>query len=108
MYHPYLGISTSETADTGNWMFTYAKFLGTYFALFSNIIPISLYVSMEFIKLCGAILISFDSDLCERTPEGKEKPIFVKTSNLLEELGQVRLYLFFLIVPILGNPYIDR
>jgi magnesium-transporting ATPase (P-type) len=49
-------------------------------------IPISLYVTMEVVKLFHAMLI--DSDL-EMYDEASNTPAKARTSNLSEELGQV-------------------
>eukprot|EP01124_Arcella_intermedia_P013940 TRINITY_DN20318_c0_g1_i1.p1 TRINITY_DN20318_c0_g1~~TRINITY_DN20318_c0_g1_i1.p1 ORF type:complete len:1088 (+),score=213.39 TRINITY_DN20318_c0_g1_i1:430-3264(+) len=58
----------------------------SFFVLYSLIIPISLYVSMEFVKLWGSLLLIRDESFKdEETGSG----LVVKTSNLLEELGQV-------------------
>lgn len=57
----------------------------TFWILFSNIIPISLYVSMEFVKLGASIFLSWDLEMYDEATGG----VVVKTSNLIEELGQV-------------------
>lgn len=57
----------------------------TFWILFSNIIPISLYVTMEFVKLGASIFLSWDLEMYTEDSGG----VVVKTSNLIEELGQV-------------------
>eukprot|EP01062_Namystynia_karyoxenos_P058547 TRINITY_DN5006_c0_g2_i1.p1 TRINITY_DN5006_c0_g2~~TRINITY_DN5006_c0_g2_i1.p1 ORF type:complete len:1424 (+),score=501.25 TRINITY_DN5006_c0_g2_i1:74-4273(+) len=64
--------------------------LGTFLILFNNLIPISLYVSMEMVKIIQARLI--DSDLDMYFPDS-DMPSEAKTSSLNEELGQVQ-YVF--------------
>lgn len=60
--------------------------LGSYITLFSYMIPISLYVSMELVKLCQVFFI--DQDL-HMYYEPTDTPAKAKTSNLNEELGQI-------------------
>lgn len=55
---------------------------------YSQIIPISLYVALEIVKLMHAYLIANDPDLFY-LPANK-KPS-VKNSELIEELGQVEI-----------------
>ena len=63
-----------------------ASFL-TFIVLYQTLIPISLYVSMEMVKLCHAFFISTDDGMYdERSGEHAR----ARTSNLGEELGQVR------------------
>jgi phospholipid-translocating ATPase len=49
-------------------------------------IPISLYVSMEIVKLAQTLLINEDLEMYD---EPTDTPAKAKTSNLNEELGQV-------------------
>jgi magnesium-transporting ATPase (P-type) len=63
----------------------------TFFILFHNFIPISLYVSMEFVKMLQARwMIDQDADMYY---EPADMPAMAKTSSLNEELGQVE-YIF--------------
>lgn len=58
----------------------------TYWILFSNLVPISLFVTVEVIKYYQAFMIASDLDLyCEET----DTPTVVRTSSLVEELGQI-------------------
>jgi phospholipid-transporting ATPase len=81
----YLGDVSSEQGTT-------AFFLGwiTFIILFNNLIPISLYVSLELAKVGQAILIDSDRRLYY---DRKDTPALARTSNLNEELGQVQ-YVF--------------
>mmetsp|Transcript_5502 Transcript_5502/g.8124 ORF Transcript_5502/g.8124 Transcript_5502/m.8124 type:complete len:1247 (-) Transcript_5502:43-3783(-) len=63
----------------------------TFFILFNNFIPISLYVSIEFVKLLQANLF-MNNDIGMYFEE-KDSPAEVKSSSLNEELGQVE-YIF--------------
>jgi len=62
----------------------------TFLILFNNLIPISLYVSMEFVKLIQAIFINSDVEMYHKETD---TPALARTSNLNEELGQIQ-YLF--------------
>ncbi|OMP06279.1 Cation-transporting P-type ATPase, partial [Corchorus capsularis] len=54
--------------------------------LYSNFIPISLYVSIEIVKVLQSIFINQDIHMYY---EESDKPAHARTSNLNEELGQV-------------------
>lgn len=62
----------------------------TYWILYSNLVPISLFVTVEIIKYYQAFLISSDLDIYY--PE-TDTPANCRTSSLVEELGQVE-YIF--------------
>ena len=64
--------------------------LFTYWILYSNLVPISLFVTVEIIKYWQAFLISSDLDIYY--PE-TDTPANCRTSSLVEELGQVE-YIF--------------
>lgn len=53
---------------------------------YSQLIPISLYVALEVLKLIQAYLIAFDMDLYYKEID---KRAGVRTSDLIEELGQI-------------------
>lgn len=55
--------------------------------LFNFIIPVSMYVTVEMQKFFGSFFITWDKDFFD--PEIKEGAL-VNTSDLNEELGQVR------------------
>ncbi|TKA29747.1 hypothetical protein B0A50_03110 [Salinomyces thailandicus] len=70
-----------------------SRFFGdifTYWILYSNLVPISLFVTAEIIKYYQAFLISSDLDIYY--PE-TDTPANCRTSSLVEELGQVE-YIF--------------
>eukprot|EP01119_Soliformovum_irregulare_P025055 TRINITY_DN9159_c0_g2_i1.p1 TRINITY_DN9159_c0_g2~~TRINITY_DN9159_c0_g2_i1.p1 ORF type:complete len:1196 (+),score=336.00 TRINITY_DN9159_c0_g2_i1:205-3792(+) len=60
--------------------------LGSYVILYSYMIPISLYVSIEVVKVAQTILIDQDLHMYH---EESDTPAKAKTSNLNEELGQI-------------------
>ncbi|GMM38548.1 aminophospholipid-translocating P4-type ATPase [Saccharomycopsis crataegensis] len=58
----------------------------TYWILFSNLVPISLFVTLEVIKFYQAIMIASDLDMYY---DVTDTPTIVRTSSLVEELGQI-------------------
>ncbi|CCD26430.1 aminophospholipid-translocating P4-type ATPase DRS2 NDAI_0H02560 [Naumovozyma dairenensis CBS 421] len=62
----------------------------TFWILFSNLVPISLFVTVELIKYYQAYMIGSDLDLYY---EPTDTPTVVRTSSLVEELGQIE-YIF--------------
>jgi len=62
----------------------------TFFILFNNLIPISLPVTLEIVKFIQAMFINMDEELYY---EEADTPAMARTSNLNEELGQVK-YIF--------------
>jgi len=64
---------------------TLSKF-GTWILIFTNIIPISLIVTLEMVKYLQAFFISWDYMIYD---EDLDLPTKVQSSNLNEELGQI-------------------
>ena len=62
----------------------------TYWVLYSNLVPISLFVTVEIVKYWQAILISSDLDIYH---DKTDTPAICRTSSLVEELGQIE-YIF--------------
>ncbi|KAA8907342.1 hypothetical protein FN846DRAFT_906662 [Sphaerosporella brunnea] len=62
----------------------------TYWVLYSNLVPISLFVTVELVKYYQAFLINSDLDIYY--PE-TDTPAVCRTSSLVEELGQIE-YIF--------------
>lgn len=79
----YLGF---EDLDPSNFGYN----LLTFIILYNNLIPISLQVTLEFVKFVQAIFINWDQDMYH---EESDTPAVARTSNLNEELGQVK-YIF--------------
>jgi phospholipid-translocating ATPase len=57
---------------------------------FQNIVPISLYISIEFVRTCQAAFIYFDSDIWY---EKLNQPTLARSWNLADDLGQIE-YIF--------------
>lgn len=83
----YLGISSLSAGERAKNFF---EQLGTFIVLFNNLVPISLYVSMEFVKFGQAYFINNDIEMYDQRTD---TPAQARTSNLNEELGQVQ-YIF--------------
>ncbi|KYQ93719.1 transmembrane protein [Tieghemostelium lacteum] len=89
----YLGESQYETA-------TYAvRNFFTYFILFNTMIPISLWVTLEMVKVGQAKFMEWDKDMTSIVPvynpttgieNEVEKGCRAKTSNLNEDLGRIQ------------------
>uniref|UniRef100_A0A3B3TBP1 Phospholipid-transporting ATPase n=1 Tax=Paramormyrops kingsleyae TaxID=1676925 RepID=A0A3B3TBP1_9TELE len=79
----YMDLSFGGAANFG------LNFL-TFIILFNNLIPISLLVTLEVIKFIQAYFINWDMDMHY---EVTDTPAMARTSNLNEELGQVK-YIF--------------
>ncbi|EGW31824.1 membrane-spanning Ca-ATPase [Spathaspora passalidarum NRRL Y-27907] len=62
----------------------------TFWILYSNLVPISLFVTVELIKYYQAFMIGSDLDMYY---EETDTPTGVRTSSLVEELGQIN-YIF--------------
>jgi phospholipid-transporting ATPase len=62
----------------------------TYWVLYSNLVPISLFVTIEMVKYCSALLINSDLDMYYAETD---TPAICRTSSLVEELGQIE-YIF--------------
>ena len=57
-----------------------------FFLLFNNFIPISLYVTLELVNVGQSALIAADAKMYD---EDLDMPAVVRSSNLVQELGQV-------------------
>uniref|UniRef100_A0A8C4MY49 Phospholipid-transporting ATPase n=1 Tax=Equus asinus asinus TaxID=83772 RepID=A0A8C4MY49_EQUAS len=77
-----------SSTDTSSDNFGYN--LLTFIILYNNLIPISLLVTLEVVKYTQALFINWDTDMYYL---GNDTPAMARTSNLNEELGQVK-YLF--------------
>lgn len=79
----YLSFSLTPAEEAGwSWI--------TFLILYNNLIPISLYVTIEAVKVIQAYLINTDLGMYY---EKNDTPALARTSNLNEELGQVQ-YIF--------------
>jgi len=59
----------------------------TFVVAYANLVPISLYVALEIVKLFQVVLIDNDLEIYHAETN---TPTVARTSNLVEELGQVR------------------
>jgi phospholipid-transporting ATPase len=64
--------------------------IATNWVLFSNLVPISLFVTIEIVKYFQALLINSDLDIYY---DKTDTPAICRTSSLVEELGQIE-YIF--------------
>ena len=79
----YLAYDATEfTALYGTQVFFQA--FGTWILLFTNMVPISLLVSLEIVKFWQALFIGWDTTIYR---EEIDMPTKVQSSNLNEELG---------------------
>lgn len=67
-------------------IFAYTIKFFTFLVAYSHLIPISLYVAMEIVKLLQSWFIFYDNLMYY---EFAKKPAIARTSELIEELGQV-------------------
>jgi phospholipid-transporting ATPase len=84
----YIGYSPSSSAIEK--LKTFWGDMATYWVLFSALVPISLFVTVEVVKYWHAILINDDLDMYY---DKNDTPAVCRTSSLVEELGMVE-YIF--------------
>ena len=92
-------IIVRRSADTSLWYLRLGDYnpapqffldLLTYWILYSNLVPISLFVTIEIVKYYHAFLINSDLDIYY---DKTDTPAICRTSSLVEELGQIE-YVF--------------
>ena len=84
----YLGLNSKSAATGFGWQFI------TFFILYNNLIPISLQVTLELVKVFQAMYINNDEKMHHIDKElGIDSYALARTSNLNEELGQIK-YVF--------------
>ena len=74
------------TKDTHSPFVKFITNMFTCFVSYSQMIPISLYVVLEIIKIVQGLLIFYDNDMYDSTIA---KPAGCRATDLIEELGQV-------------------
>ena len=84
----YLELSSTDTA--AEIAKTFLRDMVTYWVLFSALVPISLFVTLEMVKYWHGILINDDLDIYY---DKTDTPANCRTSSLVEELGMVE-YVF--------------
>lgn len=80
--------NASDDNPKVNGLITFGNALIT----FQNIVPISLYISIEFVRLLQAYFIFADEDICYRSGDTKRQTI-ARSWNLSDDLGQIE-YVF--------------
>jgi len=80
----YLPVPTNSEDSTDIYIF-FIKFL-TFMVAYSPLIPISLYVAMQVVKMFQGSFILYDDLIYDYE---LDKPSIARTSDLIEELGQV-------------------
>ena len=65
---------------------TIIKIMCTWILLFVNLVPISLMISLDVVKLIQASFMQFDVMMYDKE---EEMPMRAQASNLNEELGQI-------------------
>mmetsp|Transcript_6325 Transcript_6325/g.8296 ORF Transcript_6325/g.8296 Transcript_6325/m.8296 type:complete len:1313 (-) Transcript_6325:328-4266(-) len=75
-------IDTDEYSDAGYWF--------TFFILYCNFVPISIYVTIEVVNYSQAFFIDQDQQMYD---EEIDMPALARTSNMNSDLGQIR-YVF--------------
>jgi len=78
------GLEYCDVDDESGSVWAFIEQVLIFLVAYSNLIPISLYVTMEILKLVIAALIGSDIDMYY---EEEDRPSAVKTSDLIEELG---------------------
>lgn len=81
----YIFMDYNNEVGKHNLYFNTIFNIGTWILIFTNLVPISLLVTMEFIKFIQGMFISWDTDMYDK----KTKSVLVQSSTLNEELGQV-------------------
>jgi magnesium-transporting ATPase (P-type) len=84
------------SADTTDPGLSFVVSFFTYLILFSFFIPQSMMVTLEIVKVVQAKLMDWDREL-RANPQDPETGMNAKTSNLNDELGLVKKFLFFFI-----------
>ncbi|GAB1192333.1 hypothetical protein APSETT444_001524 [Aspergillus pseudonomiae] len=85
----------SDDVEQNSWYLdkanvSYGPIFTSFLIMFNTMIPISLYVSMEIVKVAQMLMLNADIDMYD--PES-DTPIEARTSTINEELGQVS-YIF--------------
>ena len=84
--YDYIFIHYNDKNKRGNKAIKILKYFIIFFIDYYQIIPISLYVVMEIIKLYQNILISYDFEIYDLI---NDKPAESRDTGLIEQLGQI-------------------
>jgi len=84
----YIFPAQNQTSlENNNLLYIVVRFL-IYFVVYSQMIPISLYVGLEIIKLIQSFLIKYDDEIYDNL---NDKPANCRSLDLMEELGQIEI-----------------
>jgi phospholipid-transporting ATPase len=83
----YVFVSENSKNSAGGFLFFFYR-IGTWTLIFTNLVPISLLVTLEMVKFIQGMFISWDITIYD---QGTQTPAKVQTSTLNEELGQVKV-----------------
>lgn len=83
--HDYWYIFYNNINESSKTVSVIKNFL-TYFVAYSQMIPISLYVALELVKIAQGILVNYDEEIFDFEIN---KAASCRTTDLIEELGQV-------------------
>ena len=75
-----------KTVDTNKTILKFIVCFFTFFVAYSHMIPISLYVILEIIKIIQGLLVYYDNEMYDTSID---KPALCRATDLIEELGQV-------------------
>jgi magnesium-transporting ATPase (P-type) len=84
-YFPWLN---QIDTNSSNSVVVYVSHVATFLIAYSQLIPINMYFGMEFIKLLHVPLIKYDKNMFDLE---NNRPTVSRTSELIEELGQVKI-----------------
>ena len=85
--HWYFGINENNKRTLAGMFFI---LLVSHIVIINAIIPISLYVTLEIVRLFQALFVRFDSEMYDSE---NEMPAAARTSNISDDLGQIE-YIF--------------
>lgn len=90
--HWYLNVDPKNTVlQEHPWTFiTFIALMLRYLTVFNSLVPISLAVTLEFIRLIMALLVSQDIEMYD---EDSKTSAVARSSSLMEELGQIQCIL---------------
>jgi len=85
-YHNYIYPDYNGNDSKNSGIVKFIVLFLTFFVGYSGIIPISLYVALEMVKILQGFLIKYDNAIYD---VDLKKPAISRTTDLIEELGQV-------------------
>lgn len=86
----YLDFLSEDFSNWGTWLKHAFMRLGAWALMFTNLIPISMLVTLDTVRLAQGLFMQWDYTMFDIS---KDMPVKVQSSNLNEELGKIS-YLF--------------